>query len=167
MKTKRRRRKKKKMEMMLQNVLTQEEAPVNRELLIHSVSGVGVVLGTPPPSHFAYSHSLSLFYICLLLLGETAPQPAFQPGATEMRGRRRYLCFNRVGCITLRDERTYAAVEVEFHDVSLHRPVKVNDRSDLTMGVLCTLCKSSSVSPFSRHPPLPQLAFHISLFFVG
>ncbi|KAI7839202.1 hypothetical protein COHA_007091 [Chlorella ohadii] len=50
------------------------------------------------------------------------PQDAIQPGATEMGDNgRRYLAYNSLGAITLRQEEDYNVVEVTFHDTARMR----------------------------------------------
>ncbi|GAA0156858.1 chromatin/chromatin-binding, or -regulatory protein [Lithospermum erythrorhizon] len=46
-------------------------------------------------------------------------QEAFQPGATPVQpGKRRFLCYNMLGCVTSMDHDGFSHIEVDFHDTS-------------------------------------------------
>ena len=81
-------------------------------------------------------------------------QGAMQPGATQMELGRRYLCYNSLGCITLRTESDHNIVEVAFHDTAEHRrriPL-LNDFYGFTMGSLGSK-GALYASPSSEHAP--------------
>ncbi|KAL4439932.1 hypothetical protein ABPG75_002933 [Micractinium tetrahymenae] len=67
------------------------------------------------------------------------PQEPIQPGATEMGDTgRRYLAYNTLGCIVLKQEEDHNVVEVTFHDTSRMRkriPL-LNDFFGFTLGSL-------------------------------
>lgn len=67
---------------------------------------------------------------------DVPPQTSFQPCASEKEKSKRYLAFNDIGFIILRDEHSQNSLEVEFHDTARHRPIKLVDRNSVTMGAL-------------------------------
>ena len=64
------------------------------------------------------------------------PQLPFQPCSSEKEKSKRFLAFNEIGLIVSRDEHTQNTLEIEFHDTSKHRPIKLVDRNNITMGSL-------------------------------
>eukprot|EP00051_Salpingoeca_urceolata_P016320 m.215900 g.215900 ORF g.215900 m.215900 type:complete len:1114 (+) comp18647_c1_seq1:271-3612(+) len=63
-------------------------------------------------------------------------QEPFQPSATPADGLRRFLVWNTVGIITSREDELSSAVDVEFHDASAHKPIKITDHFGFTLGSL-------------------------------
>jgi chromosome transmission fidelity protein 4 len=93
----------------------------------------------PPKTRGTIGESQPDYFSAPVSFG-VAPQLPFQPCATEKDKPKRFLAFNDVGLIVSRDEHTQFAIEIEFHDTSKHRPVKLSDRNNLSLG---TLSKSS------------------------
>ena len=67
---------------------------------------------------------------------DIAPQRAFQPGSSEPEKKRRFLVYNRIGTIVSREEAAKTSIEIEFHDLNLHKPVKFTDHNNITMAAL-------------------------------
>jgi len=63
-------------------------------------------------------------------------QPAFQPASTPLDENRRILVWNNVGVITSREDEVSCAVDVEFHNVQKHKPIRMVDHFGFTMGAL-------------------------------
>jgi len=87
------------------------------------------------------------------------PQKAFQPTASELDRKRRFLVFNKIGTITARDESTHFAIEISFHDISRNRIIKLVDRNNSTMAdlgengaVFASKIKASILSTILYHP---------------
>ena len=54
-------------------------------------------------------------------------QPAFQPGATAWKDKRRYLAFNDIGVVHAVDRDAYQVITVDFHDQGAHRGYHFED----------------------------------------
>lgn len=52
---------------------------------------------------------------------------AFQPGATDWRGNRRYMCLNLIGFVWTVDQETHHTITVEFYDRAAHRDFHFTD----------------------------------------
>ncbi|TPX47127.1 hypothetical protein SeMB42_g03443 [Synchytrium endobioticum] len=63
------------------------------------------------------------------------PQEAFQPGATPIKGGRKYLAFNTRGVIYSVEQTVHSTVYVEFHDKG-QRSFHFQDYSNYTLGCL-------------------------------
>ncbi|EGD80564.1 hypothetical protein PTSG_01156 [Salpingoeca rosetta] len=63
-------------------------------------------------------------------------QPAFQPASTPLEESKRFLVWNDTGFILSREEETTCAIDVEFHNASKHRPIRLVDHFGFTMGAL-------------------------------
>lgn len=63
-------------------------------------------------------------------------QSPFQPSASELEKKKRYLVFNKIGMVTAIDENSQTNIQIEFHDVSAHHPIKLVDRNHVTMAAL-------------------------------
>lgn len=59
--------------------------------------------------------------------------------ASEIGKKRRYLAFNLIGTIIACDEHTYTSIEIEFHDITKHKPIKFTDRTNISLGSLGNL----------------------------
>ncbi|KAG8872936.1 hypothetical protein FRB97_007164 [Tulasnella sp. 331] len=70
------------------------------------------------------------------MVNVTKAQPAFQPGATRFRGKKRYLAFNSIGVIEVSDQDIHHVVNVEFHDRSLRRGTHFQDVFRFSMAAL-------------------------------
>ncbi|GAA5830484.1 hypothetical protein JCM11251_002486 [Rhodosporidiobolus azoricus] len=79
-------------------------------------------------------------------------QPAFQPGATPWREKRRYLAFNMVGYIFAVEREEGQSVTVEFHDRSAHIPQKFDDPMKYNLGALGELGAIFSCPSIDEHP---------------
>jgi chromosome transmission fidelity protein 4 len=73
---------------------------------------------------------------------ETVPIPQvelqhpFQPASTPLDESRRILVWNNVGVITSREDDVTCSVDVEFHNVQKHKPIRMVDHFGFTMGAL-------------------------------
>lgn len=65
-------------------------------------------------------------------------QEAFQPGSTPVQpGKRRFLCYNMLGCITTVEHDGYSHIEIDFHDTgSSPRVPSMTDHFGFTMAAL-------------------------------
>ncbi|KAL2321180.1 hypothetical protein Fmac_030149 [Flemingia macrophylla] len=65
-------------------------------------------------------------------------QAAFQPGSTPVQpGKRRFLCYNMLGCITSIEHDGYSHIEIDFHDTgSTPRVPSMTDHFGFTMAAL-------------------------------
>ncbi|KAK6153502.1 hypothetical protein DH2020_013141 [Rehmannia glutinosa] len=55
----------------------------------------------------------------LMVVAGPKLQEAFQPGATPAQpGKRHFLCYNMLGCITTMEHDGYSHIEIDFHDTS-------------------------------------------------
>lgn len=66
----------------------------------------------------------------------TASQPPFQPSSSPLGLQRRYLVWNSVGVIVSRQEVSHSAIQIDFHDTNLHRPVRFLDRYNYVAAAL-------------------------------
>ena len=64
------------------------------------------------------------------------PQFSFQPSETEEFGKYRFLCWNLIGSIILRNEGKFKAIDIEFANQSFHKNLFLNDRYGIEKGVL-------------------------------
>jgi chromosome transmission fidelity protein 4 len=60
----------------------------------------------------------------------------FQPCASETDKKRKFLAFNRVGTILSRDEHDKNSIEIEFHDITAHRPMKISDHNGISIATM-------------------------------
>lgn len=67
-------------------------------------------------------------------------QPPFQPSSTPVEELRRIMVWNNVGVITSREEEVTSSLDVEFHDVQKHKPMRMNDHFGFTVGALSENC---------------------------
>lgn len=67
-------------------------------------------------------------------------QAPFQPASTPPEELRRILCWNNVGIINSREEETSCSVDIEFHNVQQHKPIRMIDHFGFTMGALSEHC---------------------------
>ncbi|EPS71032.1 hypothetical protein M569_03722, partial [Genlisea aurea] len=65
-------------------------------------------------------------------------QEAFQPGCTPTQpGKRHFLCYNMIGCITAMEHEGYSHIEIDFHDTSIgSRVPAITDYFGFTMASL-------------------------------
>lgn len=70
--------------------------------------------------------------------GSVKMQEPFQPGATPAQpGKRQFLCYNMLGCVTAMDHDGYSHIEIEFHDTgSSPRVPAMTDYFGFTMASL-------------------------------
>mmetsp|Transcript_34086 Transcript_34086/g.102777 ORF Transcript_34086/g.102777 Transcript_34086/m.102777 type:complete len:1063 (-) Transcript_34086:167-3355(-) len=72
---------------------------------------------------------------------QPAPQqPPFQPSSTPEEELRRIMVWNNVGVITSREEDISCSVDVEFHDIQKHKPIRMIDHFGFTVGALSETC---------------------------
>jgi len=67
------------------------------------------------------------------------PQPAFAPSSTPLDLPRRIMCWNHIGTVSLLrsdDGRTRNAVDIDFTDAALRRPVSFTDNMNFILGSL-------------------------------
>jgi chromosome transmission fidelity protein 4 len=67
-------------------------------------------------------------------------QPPFQPSSTPEEELRRIMVWNNVGVITSREEDISCSVDVEFHNVQKHKPIRMIDHFGFTVGALSETC---------------------------
>ncbi|KAG9026461.1 hypothetical protein FRB95_008833 [Tulasnella sp. JGI-2019a] len=70
------------------------------------------------------------------MVNVTKAQPAFQPGSTPFKGKKRYLAFNSIGVIEVADQDIHHVVNIEFHDRSLRRGHHFQDVFRFSMAAL-------------------------------
>jgi chromosome transmission fidelity protein 4 len=63
-------------------------------------------------------------------------QAAFMPNASPADRKRRFLAWNMVGLVVLRDDGTHAFVEIEFNDQSQNRNAHFTDHNGVSMAAL-------------------------------
>ncbi|KAF6171356.1 hypothetical protein GIB67_009497 [Kingdonia uniflora] len=74
----------------------------------------------------------------------TKMQECFQPGSTPVQaGKRRFLCYNMIGCITTMEHEGYSHIEVDFHDTG--KGPRVPSRTDYFGFTMAALNENGSV----------------------
>jgi chromosome transmission fidelity protein 4 len=63
-------------------------------------------------------------------------QDPFQPGATPLKDKRRYLAFNMLGVIHIVERDSHNIVEIDFHDQSTHGRIHFDDFSKFSLASL-------------------------------
>jgi chromosome transmission fidelity protein 4 len=81
---------------------------------------------------------------------EVMLQKPFQPSSTPLAESRRILVWNNVGVITSREEELTSSVDVEFHNVQKHKPIRMIDHYGFTLGALGA--RSIAMAGPSRSP---------------
>ncbi|KAK7327698.1 hypothetical protein VNO77_21786 [Canavalia gladiata] len=73
-----------------------------------------------------------------MVTSKSKMQEAFQPGSTPVQpGKRRFLCYNMLGCITSIEHDGYSHIEIDFHDTgSTPRVPSMTDHFGFTMAAL-------------------------------
>ncbi|KAK7304216.1 hypothetical protein RJT34_15339 [Clitoria ternatea] len=73
-----------------------------------------------------------------MVTSKSKMQEAFQPGSTPVQpGKRRFLCFNMLGCITSMEHDGFSHIEIDFHDTgSTPRVPSMTDHFGFTMAAL-------------------------------
>ncbi|XP_047163216.1 protein ENHANCER OF LHP1 1 [Vigna umbellata] len=73
-----------------------------------------------------------------IITSKAKRQEAFQPGSTPFQpGKRRFLCYNMLGCITSIEHDGYSHIEIDFHDTgSTPRVPSMTDHFGFTMAAL-------------------------------
>ena len=79
--------------------------------------------------------------------------PSFQPGSSEWRGNRRYLCLNFVGAVWTVDQDSHYTVTVEFYDRDSHRDFHFTDTYHYDKA-----CLTDKGTLFASPPSGPQPA---------
>jgi len=65
-----------------------------------------------------------------------ARQPSFQPGASSLGLKRRFLAWNMTGFLVSRDETTHHTIDIEFADTTRGRPPSIRDHHNFELGTL-------------------------------
>eukprot|EP00040_Diaphanoeca_grandis_P005605 m.33649 g.33649 ORF g.33649 m.33649 type:complete len:1140 (+) comp16851_c1_seq1:87-3506(+) len=79
-------------------------------------------------------------YVPAVAHAEALLQAPFQPSSTPVDEARRILVWNSVGVITSREEDVSCSVDVEFHNVSKHKPIRMIDHFGFTVAALSETC---------------------------
>ena len=63
-------------------------------------------------------------------------QDSFQPTETEYTGKSRFLCWNLVGSISMREESSFRCIDIEFSNKGFHKNISMNDIYGIYKGIL-------------------------------
>eukprot|EP00043_Microstomoeca_roanoka_P017979 m.189568 g.189568 ORF g.189568 m.189568 type:complete len:1080 (+) comp16746_c1_seq1:144-3383(+) len=91
-------------------------------------------------------------------------QPPFQPASTPLEEPKRFLVWNDAGFILSREEETTSAIDIEFHNASKHRPIRLVDHFGFTMGALTP--QLVALAALSHAPTEDDPRDHPSVLFV-
>ncbi|RZC08509.1 WD repeat and HMG-box DNA-binding protein 1-like [Glycine soja] len=82
--------------------------------------------------------SVNMGFRGTMVTSKAKMQEPFQPGSTPVQpGKRRFLCYNMLGCITSIEHDGYSHIEIDFHDTgSTPRVPSMTDHFGFTMAAL-------------------------------